>query len=54
MARFSVNSHRQDPYKNFKFRVMFGQSPEPVAGLAKMSALKKTTETVEWREAGDP
>ena len=54
MARFSVNSHRLDPYKNFKFRVKFGQSKEPVAGLSKMSALKKTTETIEWREAGGP
>src|SRR5215208_6508769 len=54
MPRFAVNSHRQDPYKNFKFRVKFGTSTEPVAGLSKMSALKKTTETIEWREAGGP
>lgn len=54
MAQFSVNSHRQDPYKNFKFRVKFGQSQEAVAGLSKMSALKKTTEAIEWREAGGP
>jgi phage tail-like protein len=54
MPRFSVNSHRQDPYKNFKFLVRFSTSPDPVAGLSKMSAIKKTTETVEWREAGGP
>jgi phage tail-like protein len=52
MALFSVNSHRSDPYKNFKFRVLV--DGRPVAGLSKMSALKKTTEAVEWREAGDP
>lgn len=52
MALFSVNSHRSDPYKNFKFRVLV--DGRAVAGLSKMSALKKTTETVEWREAGDP
>jgi phage tail-like protein len=52
MALFSVNSHRSDPYKNFKFRVLI--DGRPVAGLSKMSALKKTTEAVEWREAGDP
>jgi phage tail-like protein len=52
VTRFAVNSHRQDPYKNFKFRVRFGQSA-PVAGLSKMSAIKRTTETIEWREAGD-
>jgi len=54
MPRFAVNSHRQDPYKNFKFRVRFSTSPEPVAGLSKMSAIKKTTEAIEWREAGGP
>jgi phage tail-like protein len=25
-----------------------------VAGLSKMTALKKTTEVIDWREAGDP
>ncbi|MBK8258028.1 MAG: phage tail protein [Polyangiaceae bacterium] len=52
MALFSVNSHRSDPYKNFKFRVLI--DGRPVAGLSKMGALKKTTEAIEWREAGDP
>ncbi|AGP41511.1 phage tail protein [Sorangium cellulosum] len=52
MPQFSVNSHRSDPYKNFKFRVIL--DGRPVAGLSKMSALKKTTEAIEWREAGDP
>ena len=52
MAQFSVNPHRFDPYKNFKFRVLI--DGRPVAGLSKMSALKKTTDPVEWREAGDP
>lgn len=52
MPQFSVNSHRNDPYKNFKFRVIL--DGRPVAGLSKMGALKKTTEVVEWREAGDP
>jgi len=51
MPQFSVNSHRIDPYKNFKFRVVL--DGRPVAGLSKMSALKKSTEVVEWREAGD-
>lgn len=52
MPQFSVNSHRIDPYKNFKFRVVL--DGRAVAGLSKMSALKKMTEVVEWREAGDP
>ncbi|HWM92976.1 MAG TPA: phage tail protein [Thermoanaerobaculia bacterium] len=52
MAQFSTNSHRIDPYKNFKFRVKWDN--RPVAGLSKMSALKRTTEVIEWREAGGP
>jgi phage tail-like protein len=52
MAKFTVNSKRYDPYRNFKFRIKIGT--EYVAGLCKCSALKKTTEMVEWREGGDP
>jgi phage tail-like protein len=52
MPPFSVNTHRIDPYKNFKFRVVWEN--QPVAGLSKMSALKRTTEVIEWREAGGP
>lgn len=50
MPAFSTNSHRLDPYKNFKFRVKWDD--QYVAGLSKMSAVKKTTEAIEWREAG--
>jgi phage tail-like protein len=52
MATFSVNSHRFDPYKNFKFRVKW--DGRYVAGISKVSALKRTTEVVEHREGGDP
>lgn len=52
MAKFSVNTHRFDPYRNFKFRVKW--DGQYVAGLSKCSALKKTTEMTEWREGGDP
>lgn len=52
MAQFSTNSHRQDPYKNFKFRVKWDN--RYVAGLSKLSALKRATEAIEWREAGGP
>ena len=54
MAPFSVNPQRFDPYKNFKFRVKFGENPSYVAGVSKISALKRTTELVEHREGGDP
>ena len=52
VPEFSVNASRFDPYKNFKFRVKWDN--KYVAGISKMSALKRTTEVVEHREGGDP
>jgi len=52
MAQFTVNAHRFDPYKNFKFRVKW--DGRYVAGISKVSPLKRTTEMVEHREGGDP
>ena len=52
MAQFSVNAQRFDPYKNFKFRVRW--DGRYVAGISKVSALKRTTDVVEHREGGDP
>ena len=52
MAKFSVNTNRFDPYKNFKFRVKW--DGRYVAGISKVTALKRTTETIEHREGGDP
>src|SRR5882672_3518741 len=51
MAQFTVNTTRIDPYKNFKFRVTLdGQA---VAGVSKVSGLKRTTEPVTHRDGGD-
>lgn len=52
MAQFSVNTHRFDPYKNFKFRVKW--DGKYVAGVSKVSSLKRTIEVVKHREGGDP
>jgi phage tail-like protein len=52
MAQFTVNAQRFDPYKNFKFRVKWDN--KYVAGISKVSALKRTTEVVKHREGGDP
>lgn len=52
MAQFSVNTHRFDPYKNFKFRIKW--DGRYVAGVSKIGALKRSTEVVEHREGGDP
>ncbi len=52
MAEFVANPTRFDPYKNFKFRLKWDGLY--VAGVSKVSALKRTTETVKHRDGGDP
>ena len=52
MAEFTVNPQRFDPYKNFKFRVKWDGNY--VAGISKVTGLKRTTEVVSHREGGDP
>jgi phage tail-like protein len=52
MAQFTVNATRFDPYKSFMFRVKW--DGQYVAGLSKMSALKRSTDPVVHREGGDP
>ncbi len=52
MPQFS--SDRKDPYKNYKFRLKVAGAEDYVAGLSKVSALKRTTEVVKHREGGDP
>ncbi|MFJ6620678.1 phage tail protein [Kitasatospora sp. NPDC091335] len=52
MVEFTVNPHRFDPYKNFKFLVVW--DGRVVAGISKISPLKRTTEVVKHRSGGDP
>lgn len=52
MAEFSVNAQRFDPYKNFKFRVKW--DGKYVAGVSKVTSLKRSTDPVEHRSGGDP
>jgi phage tail-like protein len=52
MAQFTVNAARFDPYKNFKFRVKW--DGRYVAGISKVTSLKRTTDVVKHREGGDP
>lgn len=52
MPQFTVNALRFDAYPNFKFRLMW--DGRFVAGISKVSALKRTTEIIEHREGGDP
>lgn len=52
MAQFSVNAQRLDPYKNYKFKVKW--DGVYVAGVSKVSLLKRATEVVKHRSGGDP
>jgi phage tail-like protein len=52
MPEFTVNPHRFDPYKQFKFRVKWDN--RYVAGVSRVSALKRITEVVTHREGAAP
>ncbi len=51
MPRMNPSTNRFDPFRNFRFKVKW--DGQYVAGLSKMGALKRSTEMVEWREAGE-
>lgn len=50
--QFPVNTSRFDPYQNMKFRIKW--DGRYVAGVSKISTLKRSTEPVTHREGGDP
>jgi phage tail-like protein len=52
MAQFTVNQNRFNPYPNFKFRIKW--DGRYVAGICKVTGLKRTTEVIKHREGGDP
>ena len=52
MSEFNVNPQRFDPYKDFKFRVKWDN--RYVAGVSRVSELRRVTEVVTHREGGDP
>ncbi|MCL4402728.1 MAG: phage tail protein [Acidobacteria bacterium] len=54
MPEFTKQPLRFDPYGGFKFRIKLGTSTNYVAGISKVSSLKRTTEVIEHREGGDP
>lgn len=46
-----MNATRVDPYKNFKFRVRW--DGRVVAGVTRVSALRRVTEVIEHRDGAD-
>lgn len=51
MATFTVNAGRLNPYANYKFLLRW--DGRIVAGVSKVSGLKKTVEVIEHRDGGD-
>lgn len=52
MPEFTVNTHRRQPYADFKFRLKW--DGRHVAGISSVSALARTTEVVRHRSGADP
>jgi phage tail-like protein len=52
MTQFPVNPHRLDPYKRFRFRVAW--DGRTVAGVSRISGLRRRTDVVLHRQGGDP
>ena len=51
---FPANLNRYDPYKTYRFLLFFGQSTTPVAAVSKLTALKRSSNVIEYNEAGNP
>ena len=51
---FTVNINRYDPYKTYRFLIYFGSSTAPVAAVSKISALKRSSDVIEYEEGGNP
>ena len=53
MPIFTVNTSRFDPYKNYRFLVYFGTNTTPVAAVSKVSALKRSSDAIDYMEGGN-
>jgi phage tail-like protein len=49
---FPANLNRYDPYKAYRFLVYFGQSTIPVAAVSKVGSIKRSSNVIEYNEAG--
>jgi phage tail-like protein len=50
---FPVNVHRFDPYKTYRFLVYFSTSTTPVAAVQKVTAIKRSSDVIEYKEGGN-
>jgi len=54
LAIFPINTDRYDPYKTYRFLVYFPPGTTPVAAVSRVSALRRATEVIEYKEGGNP
>jgi phage tail-like protein len=52
IPEFVVNAYRENPYGSYMFAVIMDN--RQVAGVSKVTALKRTTEVIEHRDGADP
>ena len=50
---FPANLNRYDPYKSYRFLIYFGTSTTPVAAVSKLTAFKRSSDVIEYKEAGN-
>jgi phage tail-like protein len=50
---FSVNLNRLDPYKSYRFLVYFGTTTTAVAGISKVTGIKRSSDVIEYKGGGD-
>jgi phage tail-like protein len=50
---FSVNTTRFDPYKSYAFLVYLDTSTTPVAGVSKVTGLKRSSDPIDYKEGGN-
>jgi phage tail-like protein len=51
---FSVNAARFEPYSTSRFLIYFDKSTTPVAGVSKVTGLKRTSQAIDYNEAANP
>jgi len=50
---FTVNTTRYNPYSAYRFLVYFGTNTTAVAGVSKVSSLKRSSKPIEYNQGGD-
>lgn len=51
---FSVNVARFEPYSTSRFLIFFEKSTTPVAGISKVTGLKRSSQVISYNEAANP